>query len=153
MKLERIVGFIFLFSLLTLLLVSLEPNSQYQEPFLTESIEVHDGKTGVKEKSVTELPEASNEIIEQVKKYEHETDFERYVVRIHVLSSKDKAESIVKNLKTNGYPAFVKVFGQTKQLNAVYAGPFISKEFLNDNIEEIYKLSEATEGELEQWKG
>ena len=41
----------------------------------------------------------------------------------------------------------------TKQLNAVYAGPFISKEFLNDNIEEIYKLSEATEGEVEQWKG
>ena len=37
MKLERIVGFIFLLSLLTVLLFTLDPNSQYQEPFLTES--------------------------------------------------------------------------------------------------------------------
>ena len=153
MKLERIVGFIFLFSLLTFLLVYLEPNSQYQEPFLTESVEMSDDKTEVKKTIAKELPEESNEIIEPVKKYDHEADFERYVVRIHVLSSRDKAESIVKNLKINGYPGFVEAFGQTKQLNAVYAGPFVSKEFLNDNIEEIYKLSEATEGEVEQWKG
>ena len=152
MKLERIVGFIFLLSLLTVLLFTLDPNLQYQEPFLTESANT-DTKPEIEETLIKKLPEETNDFVEPINKYDHEDDFERYVVRIHVLSSKEKAESIVKNLKINGYPAFVEAFGQTKQLNAVYAGPFISKEFLNDNIEEIYKLSEATEGEVEQWKG
>ena len=152
MKLERIVGFIFLLSMLSVLLVTLDPHSQYQEPFLTESVNT-DNKPEIEEALLKKLPEEINDFVEPIKKFDHEVDFERYVLRIHVLSSKEKAESIVKNLKINGYPAFVEAFGQTKQLNAVYAGPFISKEFLNDNIEEIYKLSEATEGEVEQWKG
>ena len=62
MKLERIVGFIFLLSLLTVLLFTLDPNSQYQEPFLTESVNT-DTKPEIEETLIKKLPEETNDFV------------------------------------------------------------------------------------------
>ena len=75
-----------------------------------------------------------------------------FVLRVHVLSSQDNATAMVTKLQENGIIAFTEIFGDEKNLHAVYVGPFIDENDIHNNIELIQKVSETTEGEIFRWK-
>ena len=81
-----------------------------------------------------------------------ESDFDVFVLRVHVLSSKENALRIVEKVKESGFPAFTEVFGSKKNLYAVYVGPFISQDDIKLNLEQIEKIAESSSGEIIKWK-
>ena len=80
------------------------------------------------------------------------SDFDLFVLRVHVLSSEESAKKIVTKNNEGGFPAFTEVFGSKKNLHAVYVGPFIEESDINQNIELIQKISESKNGEISRWK-
>ena len=102
------------------------------------------------QEDVAELPVTKNKDLGamDIKK----SDFDLFVLRVHVLSSQDNATAMVTKLKENGIIAFTEIFGDEKNLHAVYVGPFIDENDIHNNIELIQKVSETTEGEIFRWK-
>ena len=80
------------------------------------------------------------------------SDFDLFVLRVHVLSSEDNAKKMVTKINEGGFPAFTEIFGAKKNLHAVYVGPFIEESDINQNIELIQKVSESQNGEISRWK-
>lgn len=81
-----------------------------------------------------------------------ESDFDFFVYRAHVLSSEDNANKLKVKINNGGYQAFVEVFGDKKELFAVYVGPFLSEDDIVNNMELIQALSESKNGEISRWK-
>ena len=81
-----------------------------------------------------------------------ESDFDFFVYRAHVLSSKENANKLKIKINNGGLPAFVEVFGDKEELFAVYVGPFLSEDDILNNIDTIKKLSESNQGEVQPWK-
>ncbi len=167
MNIERFVGLAFSIGLLLLtLFVFLKPQIDYQqeqtvnvvnniqevvqdvsiEIVATEEIE----QKQKPHEDVAELPVTKNKDLGamDIKK----SDFDLFVLRVHVLSSQDNATAMVTKLKENGIIAFTEIFGEEKNLHAVYVGPFIDENDIHNNIELIQKVSETTEGEIFRWK-
>ena len=159
MNIERIVGLVFSISaLLILLFVVLTPQVDYQQDF-----KIADAAPEIEEIAKTEFEEESKEIAkEETLKPKKEiisdaanidrSDFDLFVLRVHVLSSEDNANKMVTKINEGGFPAFTEVFGSKKNLHAVYVGPFIEESDINQNIELIQKVSESQNGEISRWK-
>jgi len=81
-----------------------------------------------------------------------ESDFDFFVYRAHVLSSKKNSELIVKKVKNGGFPAFTEALKNNNELFAVYVGPFLSEDDIVNNMEAIQRLSESQNGEISRWK-
>jgi cell division septation protein DedD len=169
MNLERSIGFIFLISTILALGFLIEPQEQYKS---NQSVNIVD-QAEVQEDSpiqATKAEEVETEIepvpeIEIEEKLEpasvdlttdaeflKESDFDLFVLRVHVLSSLDNAEALSEKIKKGGYPSFVEVFGKNKNLYAIYVGPFLSKEEISSNIEDIKEVSQSSQGEVTRWK-
>ena len=156
MNIERIVGLVFSISaLLILLFVVLTPQVDYQQDF-----KIADAAPEIEEIAKIEFEEESKEIAkEEPLKPNKEivadvanidrSDFDLFVLRVHVLSSEDNAKKMINE---GGFPAFTEVFGSKKNLHAVYVGPFIEESDINQNIELIQKVSESQNGEISRWK-
>ena len=82
----------------------------------------------------------------------NESDFDFFVYRAHVLSSKNNANKLKEKIVIGGYPAFVETFGDKDNLFAVYVGPFLSEDDIVNNMESIQLLSESSNGEISRWK-
>ena len=159
MNIERIVGLVFSISaLLILLFVVLTPQVDYQQDF-----KIADAAPEIEEIAKIEFEEESKEIAkEEPLKPNKEivadvansdrSDFDLFVLRVHVLSSEDNAKKMVTKINEGGFPAFTEVFGSKKNLHAVYVGPFIEESDINQNIELIQKVSESQNGEISRWK-
>jgi hypothetical protein len=159
MNIERIVGLVFSISaLLILLFVVLTPQVDYQQDF-----KIADASPEIEEIAKIEFEEESKEIAkEEPLKPNKEivvgvanidrSDFDLFVLRVHVLSSEDNAKKMVTKINEGGFPAFTEVFGSKKNLHAVYVGPFIEESDINQNIELIQKVSESQNGEISRWK-
>lgn len=167
MNIERFVGLAFSIGLLLLtLFVFLKPQIDYQQEQTVNvvnniqevvqdvsieivAIEEIEQKQKPQE-DVAELPVTKNKDFGamDIKK----SDFDLFVLRVHVLSSQDNATAMVTKLKENGIIAFTEIFGEEKNLHAVYVGPFIDENDIHNNIELIQKVSETTEGEIFRWK-
>ena len=159
MNIERIVGLVFSISaLLILLFVVLTPQVDYQQDF-----KIADASPEIEEIAKIEFEEESKEIVkEEPLKPNKEivedvanidrSDFDLFVLRVHVLSSEDNAKKMVTKINEGGFPAFTEVFGSKKNLHAVYVGPFIEESDINQNIELIQKVSESQNGEISRWK-
>jgi hypothetical protein len=80
------------------------------------------------------------------------SDFDLFVYRVHILSLEDSASAMVTKLQENGIIAFTEIFGENKDLHAVYAGPFIDENDIYNNIELIHKASGVKTGEIFRWK-
>ena len=153
MNIERIVGLVFSIStLLILLFVVLTPQVDYQQDFKiidSESKKEEIAKIEFEEKS-TEIEEKplnpKKEIISDAANIDR-SDFDLFVLRVHVLSSEDNAKKMVTKINEGGFPAFTEIFGAKKNLHAVYVGPFIEESDINQNIELIQKVSESQNGE------
>jgi cell division septation protein DedD len=159
MNIERILGLVFSIStLLILLFVVLTPQVDYQQDFkITDSASKNEeiAKIEFEEKSIEigeEKPlKPKKEIISDAANIDR-SDFDLFVLRVHVLSSEDNAKKMVTKINEGGFPAFTEVFGSKKNLHAVYVGPFIEESDINQNIELIQKVSESQNGEISRWK-
>ena len=158
MNIERIVGLVFSIStLLILLFVVLTPQVDYQQDF-----KIIDSASKKEEIAKIEFEEKSTEIDEKPLNPKKEiisdaanidrSDFDLFVLRVHVLSSEDNAKKMVTKINEGGFPAFTEIFGAKKNLHAVYVGPFIEESDINQNIELIQKVSESQNGEISRWK-
>ncbi len=135
MSKERFVGLIFLIAIFSFSIVKYYPqNNNIDEllpiqNFSTESI--------IKENNFREFKES---------------DFDFFVYRAHVLSSKENADKLVERVLNSGFPSFVESFGENGDLFAIYVGPFLSKDDIVNNMDLIQVVSESSNGEISRWK-
>lgn len=81
-----------------------------------------------------------------------ESDFDFFVYRAHILSSKKNANNLKDKINNGGLPSFIEPFGDKKELFAVYVGPFLTEDDIVNNIKLIQDLSESKKGEISKWK-
>ena len=157
MNIERVVGLVFSIGiLLVLLFVVLIPQIDYQQEFkvsnpITNDISLEKEnliEAEVEKKEIFKESPIMNSDVASIEK----SDFDLFVIRVHVLSSEDNANKMVTKINQGGFPAFTEIFGTKKNLHAVYVGPFLERDDIESNIELIQKVSESTKGEISSWK-
>lgn len=163
MNIERFVGLAFSIGLLLLtLFVFLEPQIDYQQEqtieVVSEVLETNTDESIELEKPVVQKTEDTLDKTSEPKNKNltvmdiEQSDFDLFVLRVHVLSSEENAAAMVKKLEENGLIAFTEIFGENKDLHAVYVGPFIDEDDIHTNIELIQKVAGTTKGEIFRWK-
>jgi len=168
MNLERSIGFIFLISTILALGFLIEPQEHYKNnqttKIINQVVESDDDSIQVTQTEVEaqieeipdiEIKEKSEPVLADSSidaEFLKESDFDLFVLRVHVLSSLENAETLSEKIKKGGYPSFVEVFGKNKNLYAIYVGPFLSKEEISSNIEDIKEVSQSSQGEVTRWK-
>ena len=135
MTTERFVGLLFLTGVLVFLIFIYYPES----PKINSSL-IKEEVSSLKEDEMNDFKEFN------------EFDFDFFVYRAHVLSSKDNAIKLKEKIVDGGYPAFVDNFGNKENLFAVYVGPFLSEDDIVNNMKSIQVLSESNNGEISRWK-
>jgi cell division septation protein DedD len=157
MNIERVVGLVFSIGiLLVLLFVVLIPQIDYQQEFKVSNPITNETslekenliEAEVEEKEIFKESPIMNSDVASIEK----SDFDLFVLRVHVLSSEDNANKMVTKINQGGFPAFTEIFGTKKNLHAVYVGPFLERDDIESNIELIQKVSESTKGEISSWK-
>jgi cell division septation protein DedD len=135
MTIKRILGLFFPIALITLLAIIYYPKT-------TEitSIEVNKESISSNQNSNGDFEEFN------------ESDFDFFVYRAHVLSSKDNADKLKEKIVDNGFPAFVESFGDKGNLHAIYVGPFLSEDDIVTNMDLIKSISESYNGVVSRWK-
>lgn len=167
MDIQRFVGLAFSIGLLLLtLFVFLKPQIDYQQEQTIDLVNTIEEVVADKPDQVIVIDEKKQQIepVEDIIEPSEvkstnldamnikKSDFDLFVLRVHVLSSQDNATAMVTKLQENGIIAFTEIFGEEKNLHAVYVGPFIDENDIHNNIELIQKVSETTEGEIFRWK-
>lgn len=167
MDIQRFVGLAFSIGLLLLtLFVFLKPQIDYQQEQTIDLVNTIEEVVTIETVQVVAIDEKSQQIepVEDIVEPSEvkstnlntmnikKSDFDLFVLRVHVLSSQDNATAMVTKLQENGIIAFSEIFGEEKNLHAVYVGPFIDENDIHNNIELIQKVSETTEGEIFRWK-
>ena len=167
MDIQRFVGLAFSIGLLLLtLFVFLKPQIDYQQEQRIDLVNTIEEVVTIETVQVIAIDEKSQQIepVEDIVEPSEvkstnlntmnikKSDFDLFVLRVHVLSSQDNATAMVTKLQENGIIAFSEIFGEEKNLHAVYVGPFIDENDIHNNIELIQKVSETTEGEIFRWK-
>ena len=167
MDIQRFVGLAFSIGLLLVtLFVFLKPQIDYQQEQTIDLVNTIEEVVAVETVQVVVVDEKSQQIepVEDIVEPSEvkstnlntmnikKSDFDLFVLRVHVLSSQDNATAMVTKLQENGIIAFSEIFGEEKNLHAVYVGPFIDENDIHNNIELIQKVSETTEGEIFRWK-
>ena len=167
MDIQRFVGLAFSIGLLLLtLFVFLKPQIDYQQEQIIDLVNTIEEVVADKLDQVAVIDEKKQQIepVEDIIEPSEvkstnldamnikKSDFDLFVLRVHVLSSQDNATAMVTKLQENGIIAFTEIFGEEKNLHAVYVGPFIDENDIHNNIELIQKVSETTEGEIFRWK-
>ena len=135
MTTERFVGLLFLTGVLVFLIFIYYPES----PKINNSL-IKEVVSSIKEDEMNDFKEFN------------ESDFDFFVYRAHVLSSKDNAIKLKEKIVEGGYPAFVDNFSNKENLFAVYVGPFLSEDDIVNNMKSIQVLSESNNGEISRWK-
>ena len=135
MTTERFVGLLFLTGVLVFLIFIYYPESPKINNFF-----VKEEVSSIKEDKTNDFKEFN------------ESDFDFFVYRAHVLSSKDNAIKLKEKIVDGGYPAFVDNFDNKENLFAVYVGPFLSEDDIVNNMKSIQVLSESNNGEISRWK-
>ena len=119
-----------------------------------------DGSNTILSEQNAEIPnliEDSNVITDELSPNERfknfsESDFDFFVYRAHILSSKKNANNLKDKINNGGITSFVEPFGDKKELFAVYVGPFLTEDDIVNNIKLIQDLSESKKGEISKWK-
>ena len=157
MNIERILGLVVSISLLLVLLfVVLKPQIDYQQEFTVSNPVIN--KITSEDKKAIEVEEKESEVLKENPIFESDvanikkSDFDLFVLRVHVLSSKDNAKKMVSQINEGGFPAFTEIFGAKQNLHAVYVGPFIEKSDIELNMDLIQQVSESKNGEISRWK-
>ena len=142
MTIERLVGLFFFIGSIMILVITFYPetNTFIADDDLTED-----------KNSSSNINVNSNNLPDNFKNFSI-SDFDLFVYRAHVLSSKENSEAIVYKVNNGGLPAFFEVFEKNDKLFAVYVGPFVSESDIVNNMDTIKRLSESQNGEILRWK-
>ena len=143
MTFERLVGLFFFVGSILILVITFYPE--------TNSFIADDDLTEDKNSSLNKNISSNNNRPENFKNFSI-SDFDLFVYRAHVLSSKENSEVIVNKVNNGGLPAFFEVFKENDKLFAVYVGPFVSESDIVNNMDTIKRLSESQNGEILRWK-
>ena len=143
MTFERLVGLFFFIGSILILVITFYPE--------TNSFIADDDLTEDKNSSLNKNINSNNNLPENFKNFSI-SDFDLFVYRAHVLSSKKNSEAIVSTVNDGGLPAFFEVFEENDKLFAVYVGPFVSESDIVNNMDTIKRLSESQNGEILRWK-
>ena len=135
MSKERFLGLIFLIAIFSFSIIKYYPQNIMVDEFSTS------------QNSSSESPKKANNFREF-----KESDFDFFVYRAHVLSSKENADKLVERVLNSGFPSFVESFGENGDLFAIYVGPFLSKDDIVNNMDLIQEVSESSNGEISIWK-
>ena len=142
MTFERLVGLFFFICSILILVIAFYPetNTFIADDDLTED-----------KNSSSNTNINNNNLPDNFKNFSL-SDFDLFVYRAHVLSSKVSSELIVSKVNNGGLPAFFEVFEENEKLFAVYVGPFLSESDIVNNMDTIKRLSESQNGEILRWK-
>lgn len=143
MTFERLVGLFFFIGSILILVITFYPE--------TNSIIANDDLTDDKNSSSNININSNDNLPDNFKNFSI-SDFDLFVYRAHVLSSKKNSEAIVSTVNDGGLPAFFEVFEENDKLFAVYVGPFVSESDIVNNMDTIKRLSESQNGEILRWK-
>ena len=142
MKIERVVGLLFFLAMLFSTMYFFFPKGSdlntSSQNFKTEEPVTIDSKT-----------DSSNDT--QFQNFT-ESDFDVFVYRAHILSSKVNANNLNDNINNGGFPAFIETYGDKQELFAIYVGPFLTEDDIVNNMKLIQELSESNNGEISRWK-
>ena len=141
---ERLIGLLALIGTFTIAMYIFYPDNEQLDINRIES-EQSNIKTEILDTKIDNSSKGDFQIFT-------ESDFDFFVYRAHVLSSKENANKLKIKINNGGYPAFVEVFGDKKELFAVYVGPFLSEDDIVNNMSLIQELSESKNGEISRWK-
>ena len=143
MTFERLVGLFFFIGSILILVITFYPE--------TNTFIADDDLTEDKNSSSNINVNSNNNLPDNFKNFSI-SDFDLFVYRAHVLSSKENSEAIVNKVNNEGLPAFFEVFEKNDKLFAVYVGPFVSESDIVNNMDTIKRLSESQNGEILRWK-
>jgi cell division septation protein DedD len=156
LKTERIIGFLVFFGVLISAIYLFYPNeydssknSLNLDDKETSDVNKNDIANGIsieEDKTAKNIPKNT-----QFKRFE-ESDFDFFVYRAHVLSSKEKAYELRDKINNGGLTAFVEPFGDNQKLFVIYVGPFQTEDDIVNNMKLIQELSESNKGEISRWK-
>ena len=135
MSKERFVGLIFLIAIFSFSIIKYYPQNNNIDELLP--IQNFSSESIIKENNFREFKES---------------DFDFFVYRAHVLSSKENADKLVEEVLNSGFPSFVESFGENGDLFAIYVGPFLTKNDIVNNMDLIQVVSESSNGEILRWK-
>ena len=143
MTIERLVGLFFFIGSILVLIITFYPE--------TNTFIADDDLTEDKNSSSNINVKSNNNLPDNFKNFSI-SDFDLFVYRAHILSSKENSEAIVNKVNNGGLPAFFEVFEKNDKLFAVYVGPFVSESDIVNNMDTIKRLSESQNGEILRWK-
>ena len=146
MKTERLIGLTVFLGIFISFIFVFYPNKDSSNTILS-----------VQNTEIPNLIEDSNVIPNELSPNERfrnfsESDFDFFVYRAHILSSKKNANNLKDKINNGGLPSFIEPFGDKKELFAVYVGPFLTEDDIVNNIKLIQDLSESKKGEISKWK-
>ena len=149
MKTERLIGLTVFLGIFISLIFVFYPNKNSSDSSNTI--------LSVQNTEIPNLIEDSNVIPNEISPNERfrnfsESDFDFFVYRAHILSSKKNANNLKDKINNGGLPSFIEPFGDKKELFAVYVGPFLTEDDIVNNIKLIQDLSESKKGEISKWK-
>ena len=149
MKTERLIGLTVFLGIFLSFIFVFYPNKNSSDSSNTI--------LSVQNTEIPNLIEDSNVIPNELSPNERfrnfsESDFDFFVYRAHILSSKKNANNLKDKINNGGLPAFIEPFGDKKELFAVYVGPFLTEDDIVNNIKLIQDLSESKKGEISKWK-
>ena len=143
MTIERLVGLFFFIGSILILVFTFYPET---------NLLIVDNDLAEDNNSSSNIKINSNNNLPNNFKNFSISDFDLFVYRAHVLSSKENSEEIVSKVNNGGLPAFFEVFEENDKLFAVYVGPFVSESDIVNNMDTIKRLSESQNGEILRWK-
>ena len=143
MTIERLVGLFFFIGSILILVITFYPETNT----FTANDDLVEDKNSLSNININ----SNNNPPDNFKNFSI-SDFDLFVYRVHVLSSKENSESIVSKVNNGGLPAFFEVFEDNDKLFAVYVGPFVSESDIVNNMDTIKRLSESQNGEILRWK-
>ena len=143
MTIQRLVGIFFFIGSILIIVIIFYPE--------TNTFIANDDLTKDKNSSSNINVKSNNNLPDNFKNFSI-SDFDLFVYRVHILSSKENSESIVSKVNNGGLPAFFEVFEDNDKLFAVYVGPFVSESDIVNNMDTIKRLSESQNGEILRWK-
>ena len=143
MTFERLVGLFFFIGSILILIITFYPE--------TNTFIADDDLKEDKNSSSNVNVNSNNNLPDNFKNFSI-SDFDLFVYRAHVLSSKENSEAIVNMVNDGGLPAFFEAFEENNKLFAVYVGPFVSESDIVNNMDTIKRLSESQNGEILRWK-
>lgn len=145
MSSERLVGFFVLFGLVTLVFFIFFPEKSVSNQSILENKKIESVEKNYKN--------PDKKLLSFDLEFESfdESDFDFFVLKGNSFEDKKNAERSLNKLNDAGYPAFIEKSEKINNFYVVYVGPFLEKNDILNDIENIQIISESKNEEILRW--